>query len=85
MDFISFKVIEGTEKVKEIEEWRKAIDPQLALVDIEYLPAETTANYEMLPVMKLSMKGYSSKWYQEKDFHKILVNYVKINWEGLKK
>lgn len=79
MDFITFKVIKGSKKAEEVEEWRNAIDPELALVHIQYLP-ETTLNQEMLPVMQVIMLGYPDKWYREEDFHKILVNYVKINW-----
>ena len=85
MDFISFKVIEGTEKAREIEQWRAAIDPKLALVDIEYLPKATTPNQHMMPMMKLTVQGYKSQWYHEEEFYKILINYVKINWSGLKK
>ena len=43
MDKIEFKVVNGTTKVKEIEELRDAIDPKLAAVYIEYLP-ETVNN-----------------------------------------
>lgn len=85
MDFISFKVVRGTEKAKEVEEWRNAIDPQLALVNIEYLEEDTTANKQMLPIMKVIMPGYKSQWYREEDFNKILVNYVKVNWEHIGK
>lgn len=79
MDMIEFKVVNGTKKVKEIEELRDAIDPELAAVYIEYLP-ETVNNKELLPVMKLTMRGYEPRWYKEEEFFPILVNYVKVNW-----
>lgn len=79
MDKIEFKVVNGTTKVKEIEELRDAIDPKLAAVYIEYLP-ETVNNKELLPVMKLTMRGYEPRWYKEEEFFQILVNYVKVNW-----
>ena len=80
MDFISFKVIEGSEKAKEVEEWNDSIDKNLAVVDIEYLPADTTPYQEMFPIMKLTMLGgYKPRWYKEWEFNKILLKYVKVN------
>lgn len=84
MDIIEFKVIKGSKMAEEAEEWKEAIDPALAAVDIEYLPAEKTANHELLPVLKLTMECYTTpRWYKEEEFSRILVNYVKIN--GIKK
>ncbi len=79
MDKIEFRVVNGTTKVKEVEELRDAIDPELAKVYIEYLP-ETVNNKELLPVMKLTMRGHEPRWYKEEEFFQILVNYVKVNW-----
>ena len=79
VDLIEFKVIKDTQKAREIEELRDAIDPELATVHIEYLP-ETVNNKELLPVMKLTMRGYEPQWYKEEEFFQILVNYVKVNW-----
>lgn len=79
VDLIEFKVIKDTQKAREIEELRDAIDPELATVHIEYLP-ETVNNKELLPVMKLTMRGYEPLWYKEEEFFQILVNYVKVNW-----
>ena len=79
VDLIEFKVIKDTQKAREIEELRDAIDPELATAHIEYLP-ETVNNKELLPVMKLTMRGYEPRWYKEEEFFQILVNYVKVNW-----
>ena len=84
VDLIEFKVIKDTKKAKEIEELRDKIDPELAKVDIEYLP-DTVNNKELFPVMKLTKRGYDPKWYKKEEvFDVVLLNYVKINY-GIKK
>lgn len=85
MDLIEFKVVKGTKMAQEVEEWKDAVDPALAKVEIEYLPKETH-NQNLLPVLKLTMEGgYTPRWYKEEEFSRIMINYVKINWSGLKK